>query len=79
MHTVPASATSPPPHTVTGGQTTLAHFIARIRRLGVAWVARRRATRDLETLFERSDYELRDLGISRGDFQAILNGTFRRD
>jgi uncharacterized protein YjiS (DUF1127 family) len=44
-----------------------------------AWRAKRayraRIARELDTYTDR---ELFDLGIQRGDFAAILNGTFRR-
>ncbi len=44
-----------------------------------AWRAKRayraRIARELNTYTDR---ELFDLGIQRADFQAILNGTFRR-
>jgi len=51
---------------------------AQLHRLSTAWVARRRAARDFDELYHRTDYELRDMGISRSDFPAIMAGTYRR-
>ena len=34
--------------------------------------------RDLKALSQRTDYELRDMGISRSDIPAIMAGTYRR-
>ena len=53
-------------------------FGAQIHRLGAAWAARQRAVRELERLSLLTDYELRDMGISRSDFPAIMAGTYRR-
>ena len=39
------------------------------------WLARELATTELYDLDDRS---LADLGITRGDFPAILSGTYRR-
>jgi uncharacterized protein YjiS (DUF1127 family) len=55
-----------------------ARTAAQLQRLTAAWAARRRAARDLDELSRRTDYELRDMGISRSDFPAIMAGTFRR-
>lgn len=41
--------------------------------------ARRARSRELRQLARYSDAELRDIGLSRTDFIAIAEGTFRRD
>ena len=52
---------------------------ARIARSGAVWAERRRTARSLRQLDLCSDRELWDLGLSRSDFPAIIDGTFRRD
>ena len=61
----------------TGGW--LAPIAARLRALRARAAGRRAHARDMQALYRFSDRELWDLGISRSDFMAIENGTFRRD
>lgn len=49
-------------------------FSALVRRVADA-AARRRARNELCALTE---HELADIGISRGDIDAVVDGTFRR-
>jgi uncharacterized protein YjiS (DUF1127 family) len=49
---------------------------ARIAQVGTG---RHRHARGLEDLYRMSDRELWDLGLSRSDFPAIEDGTYRRD
>jgi len=56
-----------------------ANLGARLRRIGAAWAARRQLAREIQVLYQISDAELRDMGLSRGDLPAIRNGTYRRD
>ncbi len=58
--------------------TAVAWLGAQFNRFTGTRAARRRAARNLETLYLLSDYELRDMGISRSDFPAIMAGTYRR-
>jgi uncharacterized protein YjiS (DUF1127 family) len=59
--------------------SNLAIGVSERRARFSAWRAKRanraRIARELNTYTDR---ELFDLGIQRGDFAAILNGTFRR-
>ena len=54
----------------------------RIAVLKAAWQARRAERRErrqiVRELSTYTDRELLDLGFSRADFPAILNGTYRR-
>ncbi len=57
------------PRSVTSG------WLARFR----AWRARRRVyTETIDALTQFDARDLRDLGISRYDFEAIARGTYRR-
>jgi uncharacterized protein YjiS (DUF1127 family) len=57
------------PHSVTSG------WLARFR----AWRARRRVyTETIDGLTRLDARDLRDLGISRYDFEDIARGTYRR-
>jgi uncharacterized protein YjiS (DUF1127 family) len=40
---------------------------------------RRELSREMQQLRRFSDSELRDVGLTRGDFTAIESGAFRRD
>lgn len=42
------------------------------------WVARRARGRELRELYNCSDRELRDIGLSRSDFLAIEKGVYRQ-
>ena len=52
---------------------------ARLRQIGSAWVARRRAVREAAMLYRVTDRELHDIGLVQADVAAIVNATFRRD
>ena len=52
---------------------------AKLRRLGANWATRRQAVREAQVLYNATDMELRDMGLSRGEIPAIINGTYRRD
>jgi uncharacterized protein YjiS (DUF1127 family) len=47
-------------------------------RVVALWQARRRRARELRELFALDEHDLRDLGLSRSDFMAIRDGTYRR-
>jgi uncharacterized protein YjiS (DUF1127 family) len=56
-------------------QRTARALSARLR----AWHAQRRAyAKTMHDLLQADSRELRDLGISRYDFDAIARGTYRR-
>ena len=42
------------------------------------WSARHRAATEIRQLYQFDDRELRDVGLSRCDFPAIMRGTYRR-
>lgn len=45
----------------------------------LAWRARRRAyAKTMDALAQADSRDLRDIGISRYDFEAIARGTYRR-
>jgi uncharacterized protein YjiS (DUF1127 family) len=50
-----------------------------VRRLTVAWVARREHARTMAELYRFTDRELRDLALTRADVTAIEKRRFRRD
>ena len=52
---------------------------ARLGRLGAAWTARRKRTREVRDLYLFTERELWDVGLSRFDVRAIADGTYRRD
>jgi uncharacterized protein YjiS (DUF1127 family) len=53
----------------------LGHWVARLD----AWLVRRRERAELvRTLRLMGDRDLRDLGISRADVPAIVEGVYRR-
>jgi uncharacterized protein YjiS (DUF1127 family) len=81
MHSLPATPALTRGHKGIAAEAgaAMAWLGVQLHRLGAAWTARRRAARELEELFQRTDYELRDMGISRSDFPAIMQGTYRRD
>ena len=49
-----------------------------VERIGAFFAARRQRAQILRELSELGDRDLHDLGINRGDFDAIVNGTYRR-
>ena len=53
-------------------QTGFARFVAERAE-------RRRIAREASTLLRFSDRELWDIGISRGDIPAVMDGSFHRD
>jgi uncharacterized protein YjiS (DUF1127 family) len=57
----------------------LSEIGARLGRFASRLAARHRAATEVRELYQFDDRELRDMGLSRGDFSAILNGTYRRD
>jgi uncharacterized protein YjiS (DUF1127 family) len=69
---------------VSKGQHNIARdvgaWIAFIRmRIAQVGTGRYRHTRGLEDLYRMTDRELWDLGLSRSDFPAIEDGTYRRN
>jgi uncharacterized protein YjiS (DUF1127 family) len=58
--------------TIRGGAGRLAASTRRRYRLFAAWLVRRHLTRDLQSLDDRT---LADIGISRSDIMAIVNGA----
>ncbi len=52
---------------------------AGLNRFAAYRAARRKHARDRQALFDFSDRELRDIGITRTDVPAVMNGTFSRD
>ena len=52
--------------------TRFQHMLARLEQ-------RRARARELRELYRCTDRELWDIGLSRSDFLAIENGTYRRD
>jgi uncharacterized protein YjiS (DUF1127 family) len=54
-------------------------LIARLDRLAARWRASRNHAREIRELFAFNDHDLRDLGLSRSDFMAIREGSYRRE
>lgn len=54
-------------------------LIAGFDRVTARWQAQRKHARELRELFAFDDHDLRDLGLSRSDFMAIRDGTYRRE
>jgi uncharacterized protein YjiS (DUF1127 family) len=52
---------------------------AKLGRFASSLAARHRAATEIRQLYQFDDRELRDVGLSRGDFPAIVRGTYRRD
>jgi uncharacterized protein YjiS (DUF1127 family) len=52
---------------------------ANLGRFASSLAARHRAATEIRQLYQFDDRELRDVGLSRGDFPAIVRGTYRRD
>ncbi len=50
----------------------------RLGRYASRLAARHRAATEFRQLYQFDDRELRDVGLSRGDFPAIVRGTYRR-
>jgi uncharacterized protein YjiS (DUF1127 family) len=62
--------------TATGG-SWLAGLGAQLAHIASKLAARQRRVRQLNQLYQFTDRELQDLGIGRGDFPAIMRGTYR--
>jgi uncharacterized protein YjiS (DUF1127 family) len=52
---------------------------SRIHNLRAYLAQRRARAEELRELYRCTDRELWDIGLSRSDFMAIENGTYRRD
>ena len=52
---------------------------ANMRRFWADWAQRRRQRTMAQILYNLSDGELRDMGLSRGEIPAVVDGTYRRD
>src|SRR5262249_58312120 len=78
MRTIPASAPISPTNIPDVG-SWLSGLIARARRFGSAWAARRQVAREAAMLYQLSEPELRDIGIVQADIAAIVTATYRRD
>ena len=50
----------------------------KLGRLASRLAARHRAATEIRQLYQFDDRELRDVGLSRCDFPAIMRGTYRR-
>ena len=50
----------------------------KLGRFASRLAARHRAATEIRQLYQFDDRELRDVGLSRGDFLAIMRGTYRR-
>ncbi|HBK07178.1 MAG TPA: hypothetical protein DDZ81_15225 [Acetobacteraceae bacterium] len=61
----------------TGGLLPL--ISAKLQNVRARWAEKRARARDMQDLYRFSDRELWDIGMSRSDFMAVENGTFRRD
>jgi uncharacterized protein YjiS (DUF1127 family) len=59
-------------HILSGIGVKLGRFASRL-------AARHRAATEIRQLYQFDDRELRDVGLSRGDFPALIRGTYRRD
>jgi uncharacterized protein YjiS (DUF1127 family) len=59
-------------HILSGIGVKLSRFASRL-------AARHRAATEIRQLYRFDDRELRDVGLSRGDFPAIMSGTYNRD
>jgi uncharacterized protein YjiS (DUF1127 family) len=51
----------------------------KLGRLASRLATRHRVATEIRQLYQFDDRELRDVGLSRGDFPAIMRGTYRRD
>jgi uncharacterized protein YjiS (DUF1127 family) len=51
----------------------------QLSRFAAYFATRHRAATEIRQLYRCTDRELRDVGLSRGDVPAIINGTYRRD
>jgi len=59
--------------------TWLSLMRTRFGQISNYLIARRRRAKQLQDLYGMNDRELWDLGLSRSDFPAIEDGTYRRD
>jgi uncharacterized protein YjiS (DUF1127 family) len=50
----------------------------KLGRFASRLAARHRAATEIRQLYQFDDRELQDVGLSRGDFPAIMSGTYRR-
>ena len=50
----------------------------KLGRFASRLVARHRAATEIRQLYQFDDRELRDVGLSRCDFPAIMTGIYRR-
>jgi uncharacterized protein YjiS (DUF1127 family) len=57
----------------------LARAHALLRYVGGLWTARIQRAREMEELYQFTDRELSDLGLSKSDLPAIEKGVYRRD
>jgi uncharacterized protein YjiS (DUF1127 family) len=51
----------------------------QLGRFASKLAARHRAATELRQLYQFDDRELRDVGLRRGDFPAVIRGTYCRD
>ena len=51
----------------------------KLGRFASRLAARHRSATEMRQLYQFDDRELRDVGLSRGDFPAIMRGTYCRD
>jgi uncharacterized protein YjiS (DUF1127 family) len=49
------------------------------QRLRVSWAQRSALARQMQELYQSSDRELLDMGLSRSDLPEIAKGTYRRE
>jgi uncharacterized protein YjiS (DUF1127 family) len=57
----------------------LARLGSELHRIGIAWAARRRRSRETRELYAMGDRDLWDMGLCRSDLPAIIAGSYRRD
>jgi uncharacterized protein YjiS (DUF1127 family) len=60
------------------GSSSANHAHGLLERIGAYFAARRQRAQILRELSEFDERDLHDLGINRGDFDSIVNGTYRR-
>ena len=68
-------------HTKVAGEfgSWLSVLFAGIQHLRGRWAKKRTRAREMWELHHLTDRELWDVGLSRADFMAIEQGTYRRD
>ncbi len=57
----------------------LSQIAGKLQNLRARLAERRKKASEMRELYRFSDRELWDIGLSRSDFHAIEQGTFRRD